>query len=158
MDGLILARQLRSSTTGIMKRITALLLALLAFDCTSQSSSQADSDEAFRRHGFPSFETARHLCQQRVYAADTEILWDALTTEVPPDRAVSFYTERLGKKARTREADGWTWRLPVGAQQPERVLALHAVTADGPWKRCDQSIPSGAKTVIVLSTITRTRK
>jgi hypothetical protein len=136
-----------------VKHLTVLLILGLALGCNSKSESQANRDDAFREHGFPLFPSARYLCEQRVYGAGVEISWDALTTTEAPNELAAFYTERLGPEALKQDADGWTWRLPVGSSPPDRVLSVNAVTNEGPWTECDEVVPSDTRTVLLLSTM-----
>jgi hypothetical protein len=119
-------------------------------------SSPGDSRDEESLHGFPVAKSARHLCDGQVYGTEgEEISWDALTSPEPPEKLAAFYTKRLGKERLTQDKDGWTWRMPAGSPQPDRVLSLDPVTADGPWTQCDKPIPSDARTVLLLSTMLR---
>ena len=146
----------RKSLVWLLSVVT--LCSFLSFNALAQDKKTAPEvspDKVFRSHGFPRFESARHLCQERVYGSGAEISWDVLTTSVQPDQLAAFYTEHLGVKALTKDVDGWTWRLTSGSPQPDHVLSIHPITAEGPWKQCKQSIPSDAKTIIMLSTMMR---
>lgn len=139
-----------------MRPLHTVLVLGLVLGFASISTPGDSQKEESRLHGFPVVKSARHLCEQRVYGVEgEEILWDALTAPEPPEELAVFYTERLGKEALTQDEDGWTWRMPAGSPQPDRVLSLHRVTADGPWKQCDQPVPSDARTVLLLSTMLR---
>jgi len=137
----------------IMKSLHVIFILICVLGCTLKSAPGVSPDDVFSRHGFPRFESARHLCQQRVYGSGIEISWDALTSAVQTDRLAAFYAERLGVKVMTQDVNRWTWRLPAGPSRPHHVLSIHPVTADGPWKQCKQPIPSDARTIIMLSTM-----
>ena len=106
-------------------------------------------------HGFPLIESARLLCSQHAHGIASVISWDALTAPEPPEEIALFYIERLGTEALEKGDGEWTWRLPAGAPQPDHVLSLHPVTADGPWKQCDEPVPADAQTILLLATIHR---
>lgn len=136
-----------------MKYLRVIFILVCVIGCAWKSAPGVSPDDVFSRHGFPRFESARHLCQQRVYGPGIEISWDALTSSVQPDQLAAFYAERLGVKVMTQDVNGWTWRLPAGSSRPDHVLSIHPVIADGPWKQCKQPIPSDARTIIMLSTM-----
>ena len=141
-----------------MKCLCVIFVCVCIIGCTLKSSSGISPDTVFRNYDFPVFESASYLCHQHVYGSSGEITWDALTTPVQSDRLTSFYAERLGTKALMKDAGGWTWRFPAGSPEPDRVLSIHPLTANGPWKQCKKSVPLDAKTVIMLSMMTRYRK
>lgn len=141
-----------------MKYLCVIFVFVCAIGCALKSSSGNSPDAVFRNHDFPVFESASHLCHQHVYGSSGEISWDAVMTSAQPDQVASFYIERLGTKAMKEDKDGWTWRFPAGSPEPERVLSIHLLTADGPWKHCKQPVAPDAVTIILLSTMTRVRK
>jgi len=141
-----------------IKYFCVIFVCACVIGCTLKSSSGISTEGVFRNYDFPVFESASHLCRQHVYGSSGEITWDALATSAQPDQVASFYLERLGTKAMTKDASGWTWRFPAGSPEPERALSIHPLIADGPWKQCKNSVSLDAKTVIMLSTVTRFRK
>lgn len=142
----------------IIKCLCVIFVCACVIGCTLKSSSGISPEAVFRNYDFPVFESASHLCRQHVYGSSGEITWNAFVTSAQPDQVASFYLERLGTKAMTKDAGGWTWRFPAGSPEPDRVLSIHPLTADGPWNQCKKPVPSEAKTVIMLSTMTRFRK
>ncbi len=142
----------------IIKCLCMIFVCVYIIGCTLKSLSGISPDAVFRNYNFPVYESASHLCQQHVYGSSGEITWDALVTSAQPDQVASFYVERLGTKTMTKDAGGRTWRFPAASPEPDRVLSIHPLTANGPWKQCKKSVPLDAKTVIMLSTMTRFRK
>ena len=139
-----------------MKSLHTILALGLVLGFASISSPGGSQKGELGQYGFPLAPSARHLCWgQDLGTKGTEILWDALTSPEPPEKLAAFYTERLGKEALTQDKDEWIWRMPAGQPQPDRVLSLDPVTADGPWKECKQPVPADARTVLLLSTMLR---
>jgi hypothetical protein len=149
-----------SSMNKIMKSMKSMCVIIIyacVIGCILKSSSGSGPEAVFRNYDFPAFEPASHLCHQDVYGPHGEITWDTLATSAQPDQVASFYIDRLGTKAVTKDKEGWTWRFPAGSPEPERVLSIHQPMADGPWKRCREPVPSDARTIIMLSAMAKFR-
>lgn len=135
-----------------------LLLLLGAGGIKSQEASSS-GDVSSRAsimlaYGFPLLSGVAHLCQGRVYRdkdANRHITWDAFTSSLEPSQVVNFFRRELGDGAFTPKGSGGTWRFPVGSESPDRVLTVVSVGEEGPHSNCKEQIPSGAKSVLILS-------
>jgi hypothetical protein len=106
-------------------------------------------------YGFPVLSGVTHLCQERVYAygddANRHITWDAFSSSLEPAQVVNFFRRELGDAGFNPKGGGGTWRFPVGSESPDRVLTVLNVEEEGPHSNCKERIPSGAKSVLILS-------
>jgi hypothetical protein len=85
----------------------------------------------------------------------TEITWNAFATNQSVGDVIAFYKSKLGDQGMEGDAHGATWRFPVGATHPERVLEVAASTKDGPWRDGDRALLAKAKCVVMVSQVSR---
>jgi hypothetical protein len=135
-----------------------LLLLLGAGGIKSQearsSGDVSSSPSIMLAYGFPLLSRVVHLCQGRVYRdqdANRHIIWDAFTSSLEPSQVINFFRRELGDAAFSPKGGGGTWRFPVGSKSPDRVLTVLSVGEEGPHSNCKEQIPSGAKSVLILS-------
>ena len=106
-------------------------------------------------YGFPVLSGVTHLCQERVYAdrddANRHITWDAFSSFLEPGQVVNFFRRELGDAGFNPKGGGGKWRFPVGSESPDRVLTVLHVEEEGPHSNCKERIPSGAKSILILS-------
>jgi hypothetical protein len=106
-------------------------------------------------YGFPLLSKVTHLCQERVYAdgedANRHITWDAFSSSLEPSQVVKFFRHELDDAGFNPQGAGGTWRFPVSSESPDRVLTVLSVEEGGPHSNCREQIPSGAKSVLILS-------
>ena len=96
-------------------------------------------------HDFPVMPGMAHACGESILSADgTEILWDMFATTEPVETVAAWYEARLGADG-MQKADGeWTWRMPPGAERPERVLTIGPASA---WHPDCPGLPADAVTI-----------
>lgn len=109
--------------------------------------------------GFPLAPGLKHVGGGHVTGTDrqarTEITWNAFATDRSVGDVVAFYQSKLGDQGKKGDAHGATWRFPVGATYPERVLEVAPSTSDGPWRDGDRALLAKAKCVVMVSQVSR---
>jgi len=124
--------------------------------CTiSCPMSDNQSNDIFQSYKFPSYSQATHLCGKNVSANVAEIRWDAFSSNDPVEQVISFYEGKLGKEGFKREGDKGEWKFPVNSDKPERIIEIMPVGAKAPYQGCEKSPSSHAKSIIMLSQMTR---
>jgi len=107
---------------------------------------------------FPLYPGAEHFAWQSVLGADgTEIVWDAYATPDTPAVVIAYYRERLPPDSYEGHRDSYgehaVFRIP--SDRPGRVLSVSPVKASGPHDGYRDRIPSGTRSVIIASRMTR---
>jgi hypothetical protein len=137
-----------------------MLLLLLGTRCVMSQETMLQgklrsSESIMLSYGFPVLPGLTCLCQERVYPdredANRHITWDALSSPLEPGEVVKFFRRELGDTGFSARGDGGTWRFPVGAKSPDRVLTVLTVNEEGPHSNCKEHIPAGAKSILILS-------
>jgi hypothetical protein len=113
--------------------------------------SSKSPDALLGAYGFPAAAGLKHLCGEHVSGSGMEITWDAFASNAPLGEVVAFYEKKLGKAGMAGDSQGATWRFPVGAKRPERVLTVSVSTAEGPYRRCDGAALRKAQSVVMAS-------
>jgi hypothetical protein len=108
----------------------------------------------------PTYPGATSYCSQHVLGAPSgavpgpSISWTAYYTSEAPEIVAAWYQRRLPDAQHRKEGREDIWRLP--ADQPEAVVSVSAVVdAPPPLEACKQRVPAKARTLILLSTMTR---
>jgi hypothetical protein len=108
----------------------------------------------------PIYPGATAYCSQHVTGAPRgalpgpSISWTAYYTDDAPEAVAAWYQRRLPDAQHRREGREDIWRLP--ADHPEAVVSVTAVVdAPPPLDACKQRVPTKARTLILLSTMTR---
>ena len=135
----------------------AISFALPLTCCTVFSHTAGmDSEVAY---GFPLAPGLKHVGDGHVPGTDrqgrTEITWYAFATDRSVGDVIAFYQSKLGDQGMEGDAHGATWRFPVGATHPKRVLEVAASTKDGPWRDGDRAVLAKAKCVVMVSQVSR---
>src|SRR5882724_2805774 len=81
-----------------------------------------------------------------------------ISSSLEPGQVVNFFRRELGDAGFNPKGGGGTWRFPVGSESPDRVLTVLKVEEEGPHSNCKERIPSGAKSILILSRKRRRRK
>jgi len=103
------------------------------------------ADEGATSHDFPVMPGMAHACGESVLGGDgSEIVWDIYSTTEPLETVAAWYDERLGTGGLETTDEKWTWRMPPGAERPERVLSLTPATA---WHPECPGLPADAVTI-----------
>ena len=136
------------------RRATPLVLVsmaagLLVAACLGRDSPE-ESETDMTAGEIPLHHSLVHFIQQRVYTLDApEITWDGFHSMEPPDSLVAFYVKELGERGFEARAEGGLWRLPPDG--PTMTLDILPTSADGPHEPHRDSIPRGARTVVIIS-------
>jgi hypothetical protein len=108
----------------------------------------------------PPYPDATAFCSQHVIGAPnrgllgSSINWTAYHSADAPETVVAWYQRQFAAGLHTREGKADVWRIP--ADQPEAVLSVTAVAdAPSPIAACKERPPATARTVILMSTMTR---
>ena len=115
-------------------------------------------------HGAPhdAFEPppgAKKLCSGHVTGAPRpdgqpgpHINWTAYTSRKSPDSLAKRYLQSHGTTGHAQEGGCHIWRRP--SDKPREVLEICGVEKAGPWNECADPPPAGAKSIIMISSIT----
>lgn len=137
-------------------KLSLIVLILLASLASGSSASHSDlNEQIFKDYGFPSHSGLTRLCGERVYSKDGEIIWDAFASEERPADLINDYHQKLGDAGFTKVGERGTWRLPVRAAHPQRVLEILPVGTDAPYKSCENRPPANTKTILMVSKLSR---
>src|SRR5262245_42723552 len=120
--------------------------------------AQESPEARFGDYGFPIFHSLKHVCGGHVTGSPpkpTAITWDAFATEEKVEEVVAYYRNKIGDTGMARDGHGATWRFPLGATQPERVLEIASPTKEGPWRHCDSQVLATTRCVVTVSRATR---
>jgi hypothetical protein len=107
----------------------------------------------------PPYPDAKRFCGGHVTGAPTSgvggphIEWTAYYSLDAPDTVVAWYERRLASGLHRREGGHDIWRVP--SDQPTAVLNVSAPGDAGPLTGCTDHPPATARTVIVMSTMSR---
>ena len=107
----------------------------------------------------PPYPDARRFCGGHATGAPTSgsagphIEWTAYYSLDAPDTVVAWYERRLASGLHRREGAHDIWR--VSSNQPTAVLNVSAPADAGPLTGCTDRPPATARTVIVMSTMSR---
>lgn len=112
-----------------------------------------------RAGSIPPYPEATRLCSGHVTGAPgprgagPHIEWTAFYSPDAPDTVVAWYEGRLASGFHRREGRQDIWRIP--SDQPTAVLTVSAPVDAGPLTGCPERPPATARTMLVLSTMTR---
>ncbi len=146
-----------------LMKIPVVTLVVLAASLPSNilKGDEVSPDPRLGEYGFPLVCGLRHVCGGHITGEPTgrpprsiEITWDAFATDGSVGDVVAYYQSKLGNAGMEGDAHGATWRFPLGATYPERVLEVSASTKEGPWRHCDSAVLAKARCVVMVSRAT----
>jgi hypothetical protein len=117
------------------------------------------AQESPRAGTIPPYPDAKRFCGGHVTGAPTSgsagphIEWIAYYSLDAPDTVVAWYERRLNSGRHRREGRQDVWRVP--SDKPAEVLNVSAPADAGPLTGCTDHPPATARTVIVMSTMSR---
>ena len=142
--------------------VVALIVLASSLPFNILKGGEVSPENRLNDYGFPLFRGLRHVCGGHITGEpagspprSTEITWDAFATEAQVVDVIAYYRSKLGDAGMKSDAHGATWRFPLGATQPERVLEVSAPTKEGPWRHCDSPVLATARCVVMVSRATR---
>lgn len=108
----------------------------------------------------PPYPDATAFCSQHVIGAPnrgllgSSINWTAYHSADAPETVVAWYQRQFAAGLHKREGKADVWRIP--AEKPEAVLSVTAaVDAPSPTASCTDRPPATARTIILVSSMTR---
>jgi hypothetical protein len=139
-------------------RVVALMVLAASLPFNISKGDEVSPEARLGEYGFPVARGLKHVCGGHVTGAPpkvTEIIWDAFATNGQVEDVIAYYRSNLGDADMHGDVHGATWRFPLGATQPERVLEVSASTKEGPWRHCDSPALAKARCVVMVSRATR---